>query len=432
MNTQVKELENSMVALTVEVGADVVTGAINKAYNEMKKDFNMPGFRKGKVPKAMIEKMYGAEVFFNKAADIIIDETLGKAVEENKINMAARLRQGDLEVVEMTKEGMKYVANVTVRPTVELGEYKNLEVEIEKAEVTDEEIDMAVNAEAEKNSREVTVTDRTVQPQDKVSINFEGFVDGVAFEGGKGENYSLVIGSKTFIDGFEDQLIGAEIGKEVEVNVTFPTEYHAENLAGKPALFKVTVNEIKVKELPEINDDFAADVSEFETLADYKADIKARLTSQKEANFKAEVENQAIQKAVDNAQLTVPNNMIEDQVDRSIKEFEMRMRSQGLELSQYLQFTGMDMDKFRENFRKDAEFQLRSREVLEKIVEVENITVTEEEITAEIAKLAERYKMDVEELTKSFGGYEKEMLSSDLRVQKAAELITSTAKVTTK
>lgn len=432
MNTQVKELENSMVALTVEVGADVVTGAINKAYNEMKKDFNMPGFRKGKVPKAMIEKMYGAEVFFNKAADIIIDETLGKAVEENKINMAARLRQGDLEVVEMTKEGMKYVANVTVRPTVELGEYKNLEVEIEKAEVTDEEVDMAVNAEAEKNSREVTVTDRAVQPQDKVSINFEGFVDGVAFEGGKGENYSLVIGSKTFIDGFEDQLIGAEIGKEVEVNVTFPTEYHAENLAGKPAVFKVTVNEIKVKELPEINDDFAADVSEFETLADYKADIKARLTSQKEANFKAEVENQAIQKAVDNAQLTVPNNMIEDQVDRSIKEFEMRMRSQGLELSQYLQFTGMDMDKFRENFRKDAEFQLRSREVLEKIVEVENITVTEEEITAEIAKLAERYKMDVEELTKSFGGYEKEMLSSDLRVQKAAELITSTAKVTTK
>lgn len=432
MNTQVKELENSMVALTVEVGADVVTGAINKAYNEMKKDFNMPGFRKGKVPKAMIEKMYGAEVFFNKAADIIIDETLGQAVEENKIAMAARLRQGDLEVVEMTKEGMKYVANVTVRPTVELGEYKNLEVEIEKAEVTDEEVDMAVNAEAEKNSREVAVTDRAVQPQDKVSINFEGFVDGEAFEGGKGENYSLVIGSKTFIDGFEDQLIGAEIGKEVEVNVTFPTEYHAENLAGKPAMFKVTVNEIKVKELPEINDDFAADVSEFETLADYKADIKARLTSQKEANFKAEVENQAIQKAVDNAQLTVPNNMIEDQVDRSIKEFEMRMRSQGLELAQYLQFTGMDMDKFRENFRKDAEFQLRSREVLEKIVEVENITVTEEEITAEIAKLAERYKMDVEELTKSFGGYEKEMLSSDLRVQKAAELITSTAKVTTK
>ncbi len=432
MNTEVKVLENSIVSLTVEVGQEVVTGAVNKAYNEMKKDFNMPGFRKGKVPKAMIEKMYGPEVFFNKAADIIIDETLATAVEENKIDMAARLRQGDVEVAEMSKDGMKYIAHITVRPEVELGEYKNLTVEVAKAEVSDEDVDMAINAEAEKNSREITVTDRAVQPQDKVIIDFEGFVDGEAFEGGKGEDYALVIGSKSFIDNFEDQLIGAEIGKEVEVNVTFPAEYHAENLAGKPAMFKVTVKEIKVKELPAINDDFAADVSEFETLADYKADIKAKLTTQKEASYKAEVENQAIQQAVDNAKLTVPNNMIEDQVDRSIKEFEMRMRQQGLELAQYLQFTGMDMDKFRENFRKDAEFQLRSREVLEAIVKAEEITVTEEEVMAEVEKLATRYKMEVEELKKSFGAYEREMLSSDLRVQKAADLITSTAKVEAK
>lgn len=432
MNTEVKVLENSIVSLTVEVGQEVVTGAVNKAYNEMKKDFNMPGFRKGKVPKAMIEKMYGPEVFFNKAADIIIDKTLATAVEENKIDMAARLRQGDVEVAEMSKDGMKYIAHITVRPEVELGEYKNLTVEVAKAEVSDEDVDMAINAEAEKNSREITVTDRAVQPQDKVIIDFEGFVDGEAFEGGKGEDYALVIGSKSFIDNFEDQLIGAEIGKEVEVNVTFPAEYHAENLAGKPAMFKVTVKEIKVKELPAINDDFAADVSEFETLADYKADIKAKLTTQKEASYKAEVENQAIQQAVDNAKLTVPNNMIEDQVDRSIKEFEMRMRQQGLELAQYLQFTGMDMDKFRENFRKDAEFQLRSREVLEAIVKAEEITVTEEEVMAEVEKLATRYKMEVEELKKSFGAYEREMLSSDLRVQKAADLITSTAKVEAK
>lgn len=432
MNTEVKVLENSIVSLTVEVGQEVVTGAVNKAYNEMKKDFNMPGFRKGKVPKAMIEKMYGPEVFFNKAADIIIDETLATAVEENKIDMAARLRQGDVEVAEMSKDGMKYIAHITVRPEVELGEYKNLTVEVAKAEVSDEDVDMAINAEAEKNSREITVTDRAVQPQDKVIIDFEGFVDGEAFEGGKGEDYALVIGSKSFIDNFEDQLIGAEIGKEVEVNVTFPAEYHAENLAGKPAMFKVTVKEIKVKELPAINDDFAADVSEFETLANYKADIKAKLTTQKEASYKAEVENQAIQQAVDNAKLTVPNNMIEDQVDRSIKEFEMRMRQQGLELAQYLQFTGMDMDKFRENFRKDAEFQLRSREVLEAIVKAEEITVTEEEVMAEVEKLATRYKMEVEELKKSFGAYEREMLSSDLRVQKAADLITSTAKVEAK
>lgn len=432
MNTEVKALENSIVSLTVEVGQEVVATAVNKAYNEMKKDFNMPGFRKGKVPKAMIEKMYGPEVFFNKAADIIIDETLGNAVEENKIAMAARLRQGDVEVAEMSKDGMKYIAHITVKPEVELGEYKNLTVEVAASEVSDEDVDMAINAEAEKNAREVSVTDRAVQPQDKAIIDFEGFVDGEAFEGGKGEDYALVIGSKSFIDNFEDQLIGAEIGKEVEINVTFPAEYHAENLAGKPAVFKVTVKEIKVKELPAINDDFAADVSEFETLADYKADIKAKLTTQKESNYKAEVENQAIQQAVDNAKLTVPNNMIEDQVDRSIKEFEMRMRQQGLELAQYLQFTGMDMDKFRENFRKDAEFQLRSREVLEAVVKAEDITVTEDEVMAEVAKLAERYKMDVEELTKSFGAYEREMLSSDLRVQKAAELITSTAKVEVK
>ena len=432
MNTEVKALENSIVSLTVEVGAAEVTKAIDKAYNEMKKDFNMPGFRKGKVPKAMVEKMYGPEVFFNKAADIVIDETLGKAVEENKIEMAARLRQGDVEVVEMSKEGMKYIVNITVKPEVELGEYKNLQVEVEKVQVSDEEVDMEIAKEAEKNAREITVTDRAVQPQDKTVIDFEGFVDGEAFEGGKGTDYELVIGSKSFIDGFEDQLIGKNIGEEVEVNVTFPAEYHAENLAGKPAMFKVTVKEIKVKELPEINDEFAADVSEFETLADYKADIKARLLTQKEAGQKAEIENQSIEKAVENAKLEVPAAMIEDQVDRSIKEFEMRMRQQGLELAQYLQFTGMDMDKFRENFQKDAEFQLRSRAVLEKIVEVEEITVSEEELAVEIEKLAARYKMDVEELNRSFGGYEKEMLSSDLKVQKAAEMITSTANVVTK
>lgn len=432
MNTEVKALENSIVSLTVEVGADVVATAVTKAYNEMKKDFNMPGFRKGKVPKAMIEKMYGQEVFFNKAADIIIDETLAKAVEENKIDMAARLRQGDIEVAEMSKDGMKYIANITVKPEVELGEYKNLQVEVAAAEVSDEEVDMEIAKEAEKNAREITVTDRAVEPQDKAIIDFEGFVDGEAFEGGKGTDYPLVIGSKSFIEGFEDQLIGKNIGEEVEVNVTFPAEYHAENLAGKPAMFKVTVKEIKVKELPAINDDFAADVSEFETLADYKADVKAKLVAQKEASRKAEIENQSIEKAVENAKVEIPANMIEDQVDRSVKEFEMRMKQQGLELAQYFQFTGMNMDAFRENFKKDAEFQLRSRAVLEKVVEVENITITDEELTAEIEKLAARYNMDAEELKKSFGGYEKEMLSSDLRVQKAAEIITSTANVVTK
>ena len=246
MSVQVEKLEKNMAKLTVEVSAEDFEKAVNTVYNRNKKSINIPGFRKGKAPRVMIEKMYGQEVFFNKAADIIIDETLAKAVEENKIDMVARLRQGDIEVTEMSKDGMKYIANITVKPEVELGEYKNLQVEVAAAEVSDEEVDMEIAKEAEKNAREITVTDRAVEPQDKTIIDFEGFVDGEAFEGGKGTDYPLVIGSKSFIEGFEDQLIGKNIGEEVEVNVTFPAEYHAENLAGKPAMFKVTVKEIKV------------------------------------------------------------------------------------------------------------------------------------------------------------------------------------------
>lgn len=429
MNTQVKPLENSQVELTVKVGEETVKQAIDKAYNLMKKDFNMPGFRKGKVARPMIEKMYGVEVFFNKAADIIIDETLQAAIDENKIEIAARLGEGDLEITEMTKDAMTYIAKVTVKPEVTLGEYKNLTVEIASSEVTEEDVLAEINKEAQKNAREITVTDRAVMPQDKTIIDFEGFVDGIAFEGGKGEDYELVIGSKSFIDGFEDQLIGKNIGEEVEVNVTFPEAYHAENLAGKPAMFKVTVKEIKAQELPEINDDFAADVSEFETLAEYKESIKATLQTQKEKAAQVEAENKAIEKAVENATLVVPAAMIEDQTDRSVRDFEMRMRQQGLELEQYLQFTGQDMQAFRENFKKDAEMQLRSRLVLEKIVEAEAIEVTEEDVQEELKKLATRYNMEVEELTKSFGAYERQMLEADLKVQKAVKIVTESAKV---
>ena len=429
MNTQVEVLENSQVSLTVEVGEEVVAKALSNAYNAMKKDFNVPGFRKGKVPRAMVEKMYGVEIFFNKAADFIIDETLGNAIEENNIDIAARIRPGELEVVDMTRTSMKYVAKVTVKPEVELGEYKNLEVEVAPAEVTDEEVDQAVTQEAEKNSREVSVTDRAVEPQDKVTIDFEGFVNGEAFEGGKGEDYPLVIGSKSFIEGFEDQLIGKNIGEEVEVNVTCPAEYHAENLAGQPAMFKVAIKEIQVKELPEINDDFAADVSEFETLAEYKADLRTKLVAQKEASRKAEIENKAIDTAVENAKVVVPEAMIEEQVDRNVREFSMRMSQQGLNLEQYFQFTGLTMEAFRENFKKDAEAQLRSRLVLEKVMEVENIEISDEEVEAEIEKMAARYNMDVANLKNSIGANEREMLASDLRVQKAADVVANTAKV---
>ncbi|MDF2594967.1 MAG: trigger factor [Clostridia bacterium] len=432
MSILVEKMEKSQIKLTIEAGKEQVTKAINEAYQAMKKDFNVPGFRKGKVPRPMVEKMYGVEVFFNKAADIIIDQTLWDAIEEKKIEIAARIRPNELEVVEMSKESMKYTALVTVKPELELGDYKGVEIEVDQLQVEEEEIDKAIAAEAEKNAREITVTDRAVEPQDKVIIDFEGFVDGVPFEGGTGTDYSLVIGSKSFIDNFEDQLIGKAIGEEIEVNVTFPEAYHAPELAGKPALFKVTVNSITVKELPEINDDFASDISEFDTLDEYKADIRAKLLKQKESNKVSQTEQRAIEAAVKNAKIEVPEAMIEEQVDRNVKSFSSRMQSQGLQIEQYLQFTGQTMENFRENFKKDAESQISTRLVLEKVAEVENITVSEEEIEEELKTIAAQYQMPYEELKESFAAYEQETLSADIKVQKAAKLITDAAKVTEK
>lgn len=432
MNAQVEVMEKSQVKLTVEVDGAQVAKAVDAAYEAMKKDFNVQGFRKGKVPRTMIEKMYGVEVFYNKAADIIIDETLFEAIEANNVQIAARIRPNELEVTEMNKEGMKYTAIVTVKPEVTLGDYKNLTVETEKIEVTDEEVDKAVNEEASKNAREITVEDRAVMPQDKVTIDFEGFIDGEAFQGGKGTDYDLVIGSKSFIDNFEDQLIGKNIGDEVEVNVTFPETYHSKELAGKPAMFKVNIKGIKVSEIPEINDEFAADVSEFDTLAEYKADLKAKLVKDKEVNSKNIADQQAVENAVSNATIEVPEAMIDEQVERNIKTFENRMKAQGLELAQYLQFTGQDMDAFKANFKEDAEHQIKSRLVLEKIAEVENITVSDEEVDLELKQIADMYRMPFEELKKSFAGYEKESLVADIKVQKAAKVITESAEVVVK
>ena len=429
MNTQVEVMEKSQVKLTVEVDGAQVAKAVNAAYESMKKDFNVPGFRKGKVPRAMIEKTYGVEVFYNKAADMLIDETLFNAIEENNIKISARIRPNELEITEMNKDGMKYTAIITVKPEVTLGDYKNLKVEADKVEVTDEDVDAALQAEASKNAREITVEDRSVMPQDKVTIDFDGYVDGEQFEGGKAENYDLVIGSKSFIDNFEDQLIGKNIGDEVEVNVTFPAEYHVATLAGKPALFKVAIKGIKVTELPEINDDFAADVSEFETLAEYKADLKAKLLKDKEVNSKNIADQQAVENAVANATIEVPEAMIEEQVDNNIRNFENRMKAQGLELKQYLQFTGQDMDAFKAQFKEESEHQIKSRLVLEKIAEVENITVSDEEIDEELKSIAAMYRMPYEELKKSFAAYEKEGLSADIKIQKAAKVITESAEV---
>ncbi len=429
MSTLVEKMEKSQVKITVEVAGEQVTKAIDKAYHAMKGEIKIPGFRNGKVPRAIVEKTYGVEVFFNKAADILIDETLWQAIEENKVEIAARIRPDELEVVEMTKDSMKYTALVTVKPEVTLGDYKGINIEVEGAQVAEEEINQAIATEAEKNAREITVEDRPVEPQDKITMDFEGFVDGVPFEGGKAEDYTLVIGSKSFIDTFEDQLIGKKIGEEVEVNVTFPDEYHVKELAGKPATFKVVVKGITVKELPEINDDFASDISEFDTLAEYKDSIKAKLEKDKEAARVHETENKAVEAVVANATIEIPDAMIEEQVDKNVKNFASRMKAQGLELEQYLQFAGQTMDAFRDNFKKDAEMQIKSRLVLEKVAEVEAVEVSEEDIEEELKTIAGMYQMAYEELKKSFGAYEKEALTADLKVQKAAKFIVDHAVV---
>lgn len=429
MNTQVEKLEDSQVKLTVEIDSDQVTWAIAKAYQEMKKDFNIQGFRKGKVPRAIIEKMYGIEVFFNKAADILIEQTIGKAIEDNNVDIAARIGQDGIEVVEMSKDHMKYEATITVKPEFTLGDYKGLEIEADKIEVTDEEIDAELAKEADKNSREISITDRPVQEKDTVIIDFTGFIDGQPFEGGSASNYSLVIGSKSFIEGFEEQLVGKSQGEKAEINVTFPENYHLESLAGKPAVFEVEIKDIKVKEVPEINDDFAADVSEFETLSEYKDSIKERLLKQKEDQKKATVENKLIEMVVKNADLKVPNAMTEDQMDKNIRNFEARLSQQGLKLEHYIQFTGQDMEAFRESIRDDAEKQIASRLVLDKIALEENVQISEEELDSELKEIAKYYNMDFEELKKVFPAYEKEALESDLKVKKVIQLLVDSAKV---
>ncbi|ONI38127.1 trigger factor [Candidatus Epulonipiscium fishelsonii] len=428
MKTNVELLENSQVKLIVEVEEDIVSKAINQAYESMKKDFNVDGFRKGKVPRQMIEKIYGPEVFFNKAIDLIIDETLTAAIDENNIDIIARLRENDLVVLDMSKEKAKYEATIAVRPTITLGEYKNLEIEVEPLAVTEEEVDIYLNKEAEKNARSIIVEDRIIEPQDKAFIDFEGFVDGEAFEGGKGSNYGLVIGSKSFIPGFEDQLIGKKVGDEVEVSVTFPEEYHSEDLKGKPAIFKVKINEVEVTEIPTIDDEFAADVSEFDTLEEFKEDVRKTLLDQKEKSRTTELQGKAVEKAVQNATFELPPALVEENVDRSIQNFASRMEQQGLKIQQYLQFAGLDMEKFRENFRPEAIAHISSSFVLEKIAEVENLVVSDEEVEEHFIEMSKHYNMPVEQVKQAIGR-NIPMLKEDLKLQKAADMLVSTAKI---
>ena len=421
MSLQVEKMEKNMAKLTIEVSAEELEKALQGAYNKQKGQISVPGFRKGKVPRQMIEKMYGAAIFYDEAANALIPEAYSKAYDESGLEIVS---QPKIEVVQIEKgKPFIFTAEVATKPEVTLGEYKGLKVDKVSNRVTAKEVDAKLEEEQKKNARTITVEDRAVQDGDEVVLDFEGFVNGVAFEGGKGENYPLTIGSGSFIPGFEEQLIGVETEKEVDVNVTFPTEYHVEDLAGKEAVFKCTVHEIKVKELPELDDEFAAEVSEFDTLDEYKADIKAKIKEQKIAEGKRQKEDQAVEKAVANATMEIPDAMIDTQVQQMAQEFAQRMQSQGLTLEQYFQFTGLTAEKMMEEMRPQAVKRIETRLVLEAIAKAENIEITEEKVEAELAKMAEMYKMEVEKLKEYMGEAEKEQMKADMAVQEAVTLL---------
>lgn len=429
MSVQVEKLEKNMAKLTIEVAAEEFEKAIQGAYLKQKSRISIPGFRKGKVPRAMIEKMYGVAIFYEDAANALIPEAYAKALEEEECKALDIVSQPNIDVVQIEKgKSFIFTAEVATKPEVTLGEYKGVEVPKADLEVTDEEVEAELKKEQEKNSRRVTVEDRAVENGDIVTLDFEGFVDGVAFEGGKGENYPLTIGSNAFIPGFEEQLIGAKAGEAVEVNVTFPEEYQAKELAGKAAVFKCQIHKIEAKELPALDDEFAKDVSEFDTMDAYRADIKKNLETRKADAAKRAKEDAAVEKAVENAQMDIPEAMIETQVRQQVNDFAARMQAQGLSMQDYMKYTGSTIEMMQDQMRPQAEKRIRTRLVLEKVAEAENIEVSDERMNEEIAKMAEAYKTDVEKLKEAMGDFEKEQMKKDIAVQDAVTLIADAAK----
>ena len=415
MSIQVENLEKNMAKITVEVPAEQFGQALKTSYNKNKKRFNIPGFRKGKAPQALIEKMYGPGVLYEDAVNQLINDTCGDAMKESGLDIVSR-PQISVEQVEKG-EAFIYSFQVAVKPEVALGEYKGIEVERARPEVTDADIEAELKKVQDQNSRLVSVEDRPVQDGDQVVIDFDGSMDGVPFEGGKAESYPLTIGSHSFVDTFEEQLIGKNLKEEVEVNVTFPETYHAKELAGKPALFKVVVQEIKVKELPELDDEFASEVSEFDTLDEYKADIKAKLSETKQKQATTENENNVVEKVVGNATMELPEAMIDDQVENMVDNYSRRMRGQGLTMEQYFQFTGLTMDKMKEDLRPQAEKQIRTRLVMEAIVAQEGIQVEDEAVEEEVKKMAASYKLELEKMKEYMGEAELKRLKEDMAVQ---------------
>ena len=415
MSVQVENLEHNMAKLTIEVAAEELEKALDSAYQKQKKQISVPGFRKGKVPRAMIEKMYGAGVFYEDAANILMQQTYAGAVDESGVDIVSR---PTVEVTQIEKgQPFIYTAEVAVRPEVTLGKYMGVTVTKIDTSVSDEEVDAELENQRNKNARTVTVTDRPVAEGDTAVIDFEGFVDGVAFEGGKGENHPLEIGSHTFIDTFEDQLVGKNTGDEVEVNVTFPEKYQAEDLAGKPATFKVKINEIKAKELPELDDEFAQDAAGVDTLAE-----------KKETEAKKTKEDEAIQKIIDKSKMDLPEAMIETQCETMVEEFAQRIAQSGLTMEQYLQFSGMTVDQLKDQVRPEATTRIQSSLVLEQIAKEENIEVTDADIDAEVEKMAKAYGMEADKLKEYMGDAEKESMKKDIAITKAVDLIMDNVK----
>lgn len=426
MSLQVERLEHNMAKLTIEVPAEEVEKALRAAYLKERGKISLPGFRKGRVPRQMIEKMYGPEVFYDEAANRMISEAYAKAYDECELELVS---QPKIEITQLEK-GKEFIftAEVAVKPEVKLGEYKGLKVDKVSTRVTQKEVDEEIDKERERNARTIDVTDRAVQDKDQITLDFEGFVDGVAFEGGKASDYPLTIGSGAFIPGFEDQLIGANIDEEKEINVTFPEEYQAKELAGKAAVFKCTVHSIKAKELPELDDEFVSDVSEkSETVDAYKAEVKAKIKERKENEGKQKREDQSVEQAVANAEMDIPEAMISFQSRQMVDDFARRIMQQGMTMEQYFQFTGLSEEKMMEEFKPEAEKRIRTRLTLEAIVAAENIEVSEERLDEELQKMADSYKMEVDKLKEYMGENEKKQMKEDIAIQEAVTLIANAA-----
>lgn len=425
MSYTVENLEKSMAKITITVDADAFEEAMVKSYNKNKKNISIQGFRKGKAPRKMVEKLYGPEVFYEDAANFAIPDAYEEAAKESGLEIVSR---PEIDVVEIEKgKDFVFTATVAVKPEVTLGDYKGIEVEKKTVKVMAADVNAEIDKVREQNSRMITVENRGIKKDDTAVIDFEGFVDGEPFQGGKGEDYSLVIGSHTFIDTFEDQLVGKKAGEEVDVNVTFPEGYHEASLKGKPALFKVTVKEIKKKELPKLDDEFASEVSEFETLKEYKASVKKNLTERRKEEAKREKENEVVEKVVENITVELPEPMVDEQTQQMIQEFAGRLSSQGLSFDQYMQMTGMTVDALMGQMKPEAEKRIRTRLALEAIVDAEKIKATAKDIDKEIENMANMYQMEVDKIKEMIGDAEKEQIGKDLAVQKAVDFVVKNA-----